>query len=463
MPRSAAPLLLLLGSLAVLGGCRGPEPPPNVLLISVDSLRADRLGAWGNPRDTSPTLDRLAAEGVRFANAVSPTSWTLPAHVSMLTGLAQRRHGVVQFSDVIPTDVPLVSETFASNGWTTVGFYSGPFLHPAYGFGRGFAQWISCQSADISALHGPGSWAFAHLDETNPNVLRAWKRWLSHDAREPFFAFVHLWDVHYDYIPPEPYRSRYDPSYRGRLDGRGILGPGFPLTASPRDVAHLLALYDGEVRYTDDTIARMLALLEREGLLDRTIVVVTADHGDEFLEHGYKGHQKTLYQEVIHVPLILWARRGVPRGRTVTRPVSLEDVSPTLLDLAGLPALPETDGRSLMSLARGDAGATHPPVVSALYADTAASLVLAAIRDGTTKVTYEHRKHTRVRYDLSADPRERAPMPVEEDDALVVALMERVDLALATLLARNETGARLPPDALPAPEVERLRALGYLQ
>jgi arylsulfatase A-like enzyme len=458
----AAPKPLLLALLALAVSCSRPAGPPNVLLISIDSLRADRLGAWGNPRDTSPTLDRLAAEGVRFAHAESPTSWTLPAHVSMLTGLSQRHHLVINVSDTIPPAIPVLPEIFARHGYVTEGFYSGPFLHPAFGFARGFQHYVSCQGPHVDGLTRSWAMAASHGNRTNPHVLRAWKRWVAHEAREPFFAFVHMWDPHYDYIPPEPYHSMFDPSYAGPLDGRRIEGPGFPLNASARDVAHLLALYEGEIRYTDATIARMLDLLDRAGLLDRTIVVVTADHGEEFLEHGNKGHQKTVFEEVLHVPLILWARRGLPRGLTITQPVSLDDIAPTILALAGLPPIPHADGRSLVPLLTGaDAEGTSAPIVSAFYAPRLPLLIFGSIRSGSTKLIYEQRTGATVRYDLASDPGERAPMPAEGDQ-LAAALQERVRETLAILASRSPERAE-PPAALPKAEVDRLRALGYLE
>jgi arylsulfatase A-like enzyme len=460
VPGSVALLVVVLVAVAV--GCRREAAPPNVLLVSIDSLRADRLGAWGNPRDTSPTLDRLAAEGVRFAHALSPTAWTLPSHVTMLTGLAQRRHQVINVSDTIAPSLPFLPETFARRGYATVGFYSGPFLHPAYGFGRGFDRYVSCQSPAMQAAHGPSSWALSHGDHTNPRVLRAWKHWLHHQAREPFFAFVHMWDVHYDYVPPGRYRTMFDATYTGKLDGRRIEGAGFPRNATARDVAHLFALYDGEIRHTDATIGRMLSLLERRGLLDRTIVVVTADHGEEFLEHGDTGHSKTLFEEVLHVPLIVWARRGLPRRRTVTRPVSLEDVTPTILAMAGVPPLSDVDGRSLVPLLHGEETEESRPVASALYATTARRLVLGSLRSGEAKAIYDHRFKTVVRYDLGADPREKAPMP-GFGDGLEVALEMRVERSLASLDAARTPVPATPPAALPPAERERLRALGYIE
>src|SRR5262249_10859476 len=154
-------------------------------------------------------------------------------------------------------------------------------------------------------------------------VRAAFQRWVGERSRRPFFAFVHMWDVHFDYIPPEPFDSMFDPDYTGPLDGHNIGQEGFPLNAPPRDIEHLKALYDGEIRYTDQTIGELLDALRSAGLLDRTLIVVTSDHGEEFLEHGNKTHRKALYEESIHVPLIVWASAGLPRGARVDTPVSL--------------------------------------------------------------------------------------------------------------------------------------------
>ena len=431
----------------------------SVLLISIDSLRADRLGCYGNRHDASPTLDRLAREGVRFANAVSSTSWTLPAHVTMLTGLALRHHQVITPRDRIRASEHLLAESFRAQGYETAGFYSGPFLHPVYGFDRGFDRYVSCESPAVQAATGRARLASSASDHTNPRIETAFKEWIAGRSQRPFFAFVHMWDVHYDYIPPPPYATMFDADYKGKLDGRDIMGAGFPLDASGRDVEHLQALYDGEVRYTDETIDHLLQALDRAKVLDHTLVVVTSDHGDEFLEHGGKGHLFTLYEELIHVPLILWSRSGLPRGKLVAPAVSLADVAPTILDLAGLPALPGTDGQTLRPLLAEDS----PPdrqVSSTLYNAVSGELMMLSTREETRKVIYDlhasPRKQWRV-YDLARDPGEQAPlyqivMPLkkmaqDEQRAMRERVIERV---------RNQ--ATLPPEL-----TEKLKSLGYLK
>jgi len=468
--------VLCVLSAAVLGACSRPPAAPNVLLISIDSLRADRVGIYGNPRPTTPTLDRLARAGVTFDRALSPTSWTLPAHATILTGLAQHHHHVVSVRDRLDDSIERLPDVFARQGYETVGFYSGPFLHPEFGFAKGFGAYVSCQDERTARLQGEGERVTGHGDRTNPLIEKAFVAWLKRRTAErqaaPFFAFVHMWDVHYDYIPPEPYASMFDPDYHGPLDGHDIVGKGFPLDASPRDVDHLRALYDGELRYTDDTIAHLLNELDARGLLESTLIVVTADHGDEFLEHRGKGHQATVFEEVIHVPLIVSAapalatERGIEGGLRVGEPVSLVDLAPTVLELAGLPPLARADGRSLAPLVAGR-GLPEAPVYSVLYSDYIA-FRLVAMRQGTTKLIFASYGGRLDLYDLERDPGEHQPVALRRkampDKQLKVELARYDREAQRELLpyvrARDAAPVRRE---LPSGLVERLRELGYVK
>jgi len=422
-----------------------PAKARNVLLVSIDSLRADRLGCHGNPRAVSPTLDRLAAEGVRFERAMSPTSWTLPAHVTLLSGQSQRTHQVITTADRISSRTELLAEVFSRQGYETVGFYSGPFLHPAYGFDRGMGAYASCLSESTTGLQGKAAWKSSHRDRTNACVEEAFAAWVGRRSGRPFFAFVHLWDVHFDYIPPEPYASMFDPTYEGPLDGRDIAGHGFPLDAAPRDLAHLLALYDGELRYTDATIERLLAALQSKKLLGETLVVVTSDHGEEFLEHGGKTHQRTLWDEVLHVPLIFWSPGHLPEGQRVSEAVSLADVAPTIAELAGFEGPSRAEGRSLVTLIRG-AGGTAAPVFAALYAAGVPRLKLVSLRAGDTKLIHDPRSGSWMEFDLARDPGEREPLEVGNDElrALLASYLAGESRALAGR-DRGPPGGATPP------------------
>ena len=466
------PILWILFALCGVD-CTRPGVPENVLLISIDSLRADHVGSYGSQNETTPTLDRLAREGVRFENAQSSTSWTLPAHVSLLTGQAQRHHQTVTSRDAIPSGEELLQEVFAQQGFETAGFYSGPYLHPVYGFGRGFQSYASCQSAEPTAPEETDDGQrtrlaetaraneHAHEDRTNPLIESAFASWVEHRQSRRFFAFVHMWDVHYDYIPPEPYASMFDPDYKGDLDGHDIAGDGFPVDAPSRDVAHLRALYDGEIRYTDATIEHLLAKLEGAGLLASTLVVVASDHGEEFLEHGGKLHGRTLYQEVIHIPLIFWARRGLPSGETVQSPVSLEDVAPTILDLLALPPLKNADGTSLVPSIRSP-GVARGPVFSEFYNPFARTLKLVSIRQANSQLIFAPHANTWELYDLATDGGEQHPIPAI-DPRLMAKLDEFATQGRELLAARAQLRKANTIDALPPDVAERLKALGYIK
>jgi len=449
---------LITGSAA----CGTRPDPPNVLLISIDSLRVDRLGCYGQTRETSPTLDRLAAAGVRFARAYSPTSWTLPSHATLLSGLSQERHQVVLANDRARDGSLSLPAALSEQGFQTVGFYTGPFLHPTYGFAQGFDEYISCQGEKTETLRGYAALKQSHHDHTNGTLLEKFELWAKERSREPFFAFVHLWDVHYDYTPPEPYASMFDPDYAGELDGSAIASDGFPLDAAPRDVDHLLALYDGEIRYTDETIARVLAALRREQLLDDTLVIVTADHGDEFLDHGGKGHQHTLYDELIHVPLIIWAPGRLPSGRVIETPVALEDIAPTVLGLLGVSADRQFDGRSLVPLIEGRDGGPPRPVLSVLYHPIELRILSASIRDDRRKVLFTRRGQRWEEFDLALDPGELRPSH-DVDAELRKRLASHVKNAHRALVERRKRAGQTATRKLPKFVEDQLRKLGYLE
>jgi len=338
---------MLVGAL-VLSACRiasAPHDVDTVVLVSIDSLRADHVGALGYDRPTTPSIDALAAHGVVFTRAYSTTSWTLPAHVSMLTGLEAETHGVVDSESAIPAAIRTIAERAQDAGVETAGVYSGPFLQPAYGFDRGFRTYANCsgigtddQGAGRDWIERPENHRLSHTAVTNPCVRRqvaAWAKAAPKSGKR--FLFVHLWDVHHEYAPPAGYVEIFDPDYDGSTDFSNLLDPSIGPGMSERDLRHLLALYDGEIRWTDDTIAGILADLDAAGLLRRSVVVVTSDHGDEFFEHGGKGHKLTLYDEVLRIPLVVAWPGGPLVARRSDEVVSLVDVAPAVCRWLGLP------------------------------------------------------------------------------------------------------------------------------
>lgn len=317
-------------------GVVSPDPDaPNVVLISIDTLRADHLGCYGYPRDTSPAIDRIAAEGVLFENAVSPTSWTLPSHMSMMTGLSPAQHRITNWGRRLDDDVVTLAEVARESGYATAGFVAGPFVEGTYGFSNGFDVYD-----DHSAMMPPPS----HQGITSPLLFGLVDRylgaWNSADRPVPFFIFLHLWDVHHNYQPPAPFDSMFGPVQEGVSHGKP------DLLDKPEDAEELMKLYDGEIRYVDTYVERLFQRLEELGIADDTILAITADHGEEFLDHGRLTHRQQLYEESIRVPLIIRWPEKIPPGQVVAAQVRLQDIAPSLASMIAQSSAPEFGRRS---------------------------------------------------------------------------------------------------------------------
>ena len=448
------------------GPSPSPHPPsrPDVLLVSIDSLRADHLGCYGARRDTSPTIDHLAEQGVRFDTVVSTTSWTLPAHAALFTGLYDPAHGTTDVHLRLSDGYLTLAERFRAAGWQTVGFFGGPLLHPVFGLDQGFDAWISCMSAPISEMqerYDPEALfeinAQSHGDVTGPRTVDAVRRQLGTMDETPLFIFVHLWDPHYDYIPPEPYDRLFDPDYEGSISPHDYVhNPAISQDMAARDLEHIIALYDGEIRFTDDTLGKILDVLDRaRGGRDR-LTVITADHGEEFFEHGGKGHQATLYEESIRVPLILHWPGRLPAGRVVGDPVSLIDITPTVASLVGLPSGDAVQGIDLIPMIDGAPGPAR-----ALHGLLAVGgRRLDSMRTASWKMLRSNGVVAHL--DLVEDPGEldlRRGPPKDRPD--LPRLLDRLLESSRRIRQRHGGGseATRPMD----PElIERLRALGYL-
>ena len=300
---------------------------PNVVLISIDSLRADHLGTYGYERETSPNIDALAAEGVVFENTVSSSTWTLPAHMSMLSSLNSRVHGVIDDGKMLADAATLVSEVFQRNGWRTAAVVAAPYLNHQFGFAQGFDVY------DDETLFFANNSA-SHVGRTSLKTHQRALELLDDSGTEPFFLFLHYWDVHYDYIPTYPFQLMFDPDYEGdistrRFERSAVINPDM----DRRDLEHVVALYDGEIALVDMFLGRLFRQLKRRGLWNETMVIVTADHGDEFFEHGRKGHRKSLYRETLQIPLVIKFPASRWGGNRVAALSGVVDVAPTMLEL----------------------------------------------------------------------------------------------------------------------------------
>jgi len=341
-------LTLLLAPVVCHAADSGPQGPDfNVLLISIDTLSADHLSCYGYSRKTSPNLDQLAAQGVLFENVTAASSSTIPSHMSMFTSLYPSTHGVLGASS-LGDAVPTLAQVLSRHGYATAGFVT-PMLNHQEGFGRGFQLY---DDTTVSQRH-PG----LDSEVTNDTISELGIRWLRENGREKkFLLFLHYWDCHSDYIPPAPYDRKFDPLYEGKENGKDFKNRRDQLEKriSRTDLAHLVALYDGEVAHTDDDIGELLRVLDDMKLADKTLVVVTSDHGEGVMEHGQLWHDNSLFEELIHVPLILRLPNVLPQSLRLSGNTSHVDLMPTVLGLLHIPEPSTLQGTDLSAICRGE-------------------------------------------------------------------------------------------------------------
>ena len=475
-------LAVALAALLATSRCQQEQnfKVPHLLLISIDSLRADHLACYGYSRVTSPHLEQLAKEGVLFEDVMAETSWTLPTHATMMTGLTSNVHQVFFDGASIPDEYPTLADTLAAAGYANYGVWSGPYLHPLFGFGQGFAEdhyvgvlgetafdreGFSFQDPeDFQARNQTNR--LAHRKVTSPEVtaqgLAFLEEHLQHTPDQPFFLFLHYFDVHYDYVPPKEYWRRFDADYDGPSNGRNFLkDPQMNADLSERERQHLLARYDGEILWTDEHIGRVLEFLETSGLKDDTVIAVISDHGDEFWEHGNKGHRNTLYQEVLHVPWMIRYPNTIEPGTRISEPAHHMDVMPTLLGLLNVAAPSTVMGQDWSHQTWGEESLSARPLVARLIETDGQ---LSALRWNDRKLlVYQADGDTQQSelYDLNLDWQERQPLDDSELPQIERMLdhfqAQEADLRQA-LPAVTERKMELP-DAL----YEELRALGYVE
>ena len=309
----------------------------NVVLISIDTLRPDHLGCYGYHRDTSPNIDRLASEGVRFANYVANAGWTLPQHFTLLTGMYPATHNVIRLhSRPLSPRLTLLAQLLQQHGYRTQGILSqNKFLAPRYGFNRGFdhLQW------------GPGR--NRHTPAQTEQVIHYLRTQQGNAGR--FFLFIHNDDCHEPFDPP----AEFNPFGDAYMDK-----------------------YDGEIRFVDHYVGQWIAALRETGLAERTVVFLTSDHGTEFRhEHGFDGKMASLYNAVVRCLLIVWGPGAIPAGRVVSGLTETAQVTPTILDLLGLPPKADAQGQSFAHLLFDGDAAGLPYVCS------------YTLRDGNVRLT----------------------------------------------------------------------------
>ncbi len=462
-------------------GCGASPAGPSVVLVVIDTLRADHLGAYGYERRTSPAIDARARQGAVFERAFSTAPWTLPSVGSMLTGQLPTRHGagivvhdVSEFPDreqlqelvrrgellfyALETSLPTLAEVFQEGGYATAAIVNNSFLAPGFGVARGFDHYDFAEQPPLErpaniAVDLAIDWLGEHREQR---------------VGQPFFLMLHLIDPHMPYAAPEPFRGKFVDPYAADLPAVLTASEMYELRdrlSDDRDdpalsLAIQLAIYDEEIAFADHELERFFDALDASGLGEDTIVAITSDHGEEFFDHGKFEHGHSVYNELVRIPLIVWGP-GVVSGR-YEAPVSLVDLMPTLLDAGGLSTPEGLAGESLWSLLNGGARPVESLPVPfdrllfierTLYGDEKKSVIswpwkaLINVPDDYQEL-----------YQLERDPGELVNERSAEEDRYFTLL----SALQATMLAADQQG-RSNAVTLDEKTLKGLRNLGYIR
>ena len=432
------------------------DEPRGAILISIDTLRADHLGCYGYERATSPAIDELAARGALFEEVVSSAPWTVPAHMSMLTGLYPRSHGVDEHGKVLPSETKTLAEHLAEQGFATAAIVNGPMLSRK-NFARGF------QVYDFVPTRGRGRpEPTLPLGSHASEILARAQEWLAENRARRFFLFLHLYDVHSNYEAAPEFRAQFARPYDGVVDGttkqlHAYLGrnEGEP-DWGPQDARHLVDLYDAEIRQLDGALAGFFAFLESSGLARETALALTSDHGEEFLEHGGVLHGPTMHREALHVPLV-FAGPGIAGGTRYRGQASPVDLFPTLTRLLGVSTPPGLEGIVLPVAPQEQ---MEWPPARAVFSESRQwpgaeeGDFRGSIRAGPWALHVDQRSGTQQLFQLEQDPAELRDASRENPD-VVRELRSELDAYLANARAALEA------EPLDKEELEALQALGY--
>ncbi len=426
---------------------------PNLVIITIDTLRADRLGCYGYERNTSPTIDRLAREGTLFKHAYAQRGLTWPSLTSMMTSLYPKTHGVLNNQVPLDGEFITLAEILKNGGYKTGAFLANFYHSP----NRGFDTKKGGEIGDLDKA--VTSYALEWLDSINPQ-------------NDKFFMWVHYKNPHDPYEPPKPFTTFFDSTYTGSFNGsRPVLDSIYvnQIDLSERDLFHLNALYDAEIRSSDSYIEKVLAKLEKMGVLENTLIVFASDHGEEMYDHNYYFfHSCSMYEGVLHIPLIMKFPGVIPAGKIVDNQIESIDIVPTVLQLMKLPLREEFEGRSIIGLLFEDSSDLWHPA----FGERASAIY--SIRTPQWKYIYNpDNYHTYCSrsdddqgegyiieaeelYDVQKDPHEKHNIVSQHRE---VALELR-----AQILEWLNTNKRVHKEyELTKEAEERLRALGYIK
>ena len=420
-------LLLLLATSGFPQTSHSPTAQPNIVLITLDTTRADRMGFLGSKRGLTPALDDLALQSVVFSQCFAQVPLTTPSHATILTGTYPQFHQVENLGDALSQEPPYLPAILRQHGYKTAAFIGGAVLDPAPGGAVGFQRGFDVYDADFRPRNA-GEDRFQTVERRADTVVEHAISWLQKQQDGPMFLWVHLYDPHDPYDPPEPYKTRF--------------------ASQP---------YDGEIAYTDSAVGKLLAALRKEGVFDQAVIAVMADHGEALGEHGEQTHGIFLYDETLHVPLLLKLPTGKPGGSTLPDRVGLVDVAPTLLQLVDIPVPAEMQGESLIQQMHSSpqpSSRERPLYAESQYGrDAYGWSVLRSWRE--RKYLYIQAPKREL-YDQEADPQATKNL-ASQSRAVADTMASELENFRQRTRSNVAVKAKLSPTA-----VQKLRALGYV-
>ncbi len=462
----------------------GKKTRPNILIYTIDTLRADHASVCGYGRDTTPFLKKLGATGIVFDDCQAQATWTKSSIASLMTSLYSFTHGIVSDADTIPAGSDTLAQQLRASGYVTASIVSTPFVGRATGLEKGF-DYLLEYPVVLRQIN-------AKADRSTDSMAldRVVFPWLEKHSHEPFFLYAHATDPHAPYAPPPPFDalfanpsedSQFDKNYSSfrtnhEYGGGAVISPEICRRAGINPDSFIREAkdrYDGEIRHNDQALQLLLGKMKELGVLDNTLVIVISDHGEEFWDHGWTAHGQSVYQELTHCLLLMWNPELLPAARRVNEPVQLIDVMPTVLDLLGVKPADVMEGQSLVPLLRGQPFKRQGLVVSSRFAAPRPEGLVPenstdsfAIINANWKFIYRNKAaKTGIKkielYDRTSDRAEAHDVAAQHPDqveAMMAALTQWIDAQNKVRDIIGHSGK----SALDQQTLERLRSLGYL-
>ena len=447
----AITLLLCAGSCKFMGQ---KDSRPNVILISIDTLREDHCSVYGYHRDTTPNLRTFAGEGVKFNLAYSPTSTTGPSHATMFTSLYPITHRVIKNGLNLNDKFETLAEILSAQDYQTAAILSSFVLHSKFGYAQGFDFYddkFKSATSTMPMKKWEGLDVEKGFDRRGDETTQRTINWLKkhRNSNRPFFLFVHYFDPHSPYVPPEPYASRFTSESQ-------------TLSDLEKEMAH----YDGEIAFTDNEIGKLLATLKEMQLEEKTLIVITSDHGEGLMQRGHMGHGIHIYDEAVRVPFLLRWPGHLPKGHSLNAPVSLIDLAPTILNLIGTDRinLPFT-GQDLAPALYGEGQLDKNRPIYLYrrhYKEGKISNIWVkgekfAVRLGDYKYIEGKEENTKELFNLTVDPGELTNIYNTEADK-AAELASNLNQWMDTHKNNASEQGKISPD-----DLQRLRTLGYVE